>query len=122
MGNLFSLYNIKKHNEKLIKQNSELKTQLESSEVYNASVVKNLDELEKDIKVYRQKTRKMYKLNELYKKILYSENEKTANIIMSSTLQLDYMDDAVEKKYICSILKAVYLMANDKKVTCVKKR
>jgi hypothetical protein len=43
---------------------------------------------------------------------LIQNQEETASLIMKSNLHLEYMDDAVEKRYICDLLGWIYTRVN----------
>ena len=48
-----------------------------------------------------------------YKKMMVTKSEQTADTIMGSNLHLEYLDEVVEKKYICDILRVVYDTSNN---------
>lgn len=105
---------------KLHKENLDLKrkvailvSELKNTRRHNEDIEKLLSGLEHEIKKYKTKTDNAANLISLYKNVLYTENDKTADIIMKSTLHLEYMNDLVEKKHIKGVLRATYIMTNE---------
>ena len=83
--------------------------------------IKKSKKVENEIEECKKRVEDSINLNMLYKKALYTDCQKTADIIMRSALHLDYMNDAVEKKYICDVLIATYIITNEYNITELKK-
>lgn len=89
-----------------------LSRELYEVKIKNEQLQSSLRNISRDTKSYMKDKERMNKLISTYKKVLSTDSEKTANIIMSGALHLTFMDDLVEKKHIQDVLQASYDMVN----------
>lgn len=104
--------NEKKENEELENKVKVLSKELSEVKIKNEHLHSSLRNISKETRFYMNETERLNKLEVKYKKVLTTESEKTADIIMSSTLRLEFMNDSIEKKHIRDVLQASYDMVN----------
>ena len=84
----------------LLEETKKLKAENDLIRKENEKTNEDLTVAYLDLDRYKRKVQK-------YVKALTAECGKTADIIMQSTLHLDYLDDTTEKKHIQDVLNAV---------------
>lgn len=89
-----------------------LSKELTAAKARNKKMQTSINSISKEAMFYMKEAERLTKLSIKYKNVLTKESNKTADIIMSSTLHLEYMDDPTEKKHIKDVLQASYDMVN----------
>ena len=110
MGTVFS--NKKDETTELKNKNNILTEELRTSKRYNENLKNDLHIMKEEMSSYEKQIHLLLTLNSVYKKVICTDRGNTADIIMKSNLHLDYLDDSVEKKHICDVLKAAYDITN----------
>lgn len=78
----------------------------------NDKLQKSLKTISKEARFYMKETERLTNIKIKYENVLTNKSEQTADIIMSSILNLKYLDDLTEKKHIKDVLQASYDLVN----------
>lgn len=68
--------------------------------------------LQEDLDAQTSQVRDLKRKCRRYTSHLKTDVENTADILMKSTIHLEYLDDRIEKNHICDVLIAVYELVN----------
>ena len=96
------------------KKNIILLEELRIAKIRNEKLRLSVDRLSGDMDFYTREVIKHTYINDTYEKVMVTESNTSADMIMSGPLHLKYMDDETEKKYIRDVLRASYDMINNR--------